>query len=61
MGTDSDPLAVVDGEGRVYGIDALRVVDSSILVDCPRSITAATVMMVAQKIGSTMTASTATR
>ncbi len=31
MGLDSDPSAVVDGNCRVYGIEALRVVDASIM------------------------------
>jgi choline dehydrogenase len=52
MGAESDPLAVVDGQGRVFGLDALRIVDSSILVDCPRANINATVMMVAEKIAS---------
>ncbi len=30
MGSRDDPMAVVDGQGRVIGVDALRVVDSSI-------------------------------
>ena len=31
MGTDADPLAVVDGAGRVRGIDGLHVADTSLL------------------------------
>ena len=48
MGTDD--MAVVDGQGRVHGIDALRVVDASIM---PQIITGnlnATTIMIAEKI-----------
>ncbi len=31
MGATSDPLAVVDSQARVIGLEALRVVDSSIM------------------------------
>jgi choline dehydrogenase len=31
MGSSSDPRAVVDPEARVIGLEALRVVDSSIM------------------------------
>ncbi|MFD3248692.1 choline dehydrogenase [Rahnella aquatilis] len=48
MGTDE--MAVVDGEGRVHGLQALRVVDASIM---PQIITGnlnATTIMIAEKI-----------
>jgi choline dehydrogenase-like flavoprotein len=31
MGTESDDTAVVDGELRVFGIDGLGVVDTSVM------------------------------
>ena len=36
MGPSSDPLAVVDQYGRVHGLQALRVVDASIMPDALR-------------------------
>ncbi len=48
MGTDD--MAVVDGQGRVHGVDGLRVVDASIM---PQIITGnlnATTIMLAEKI-----------
>jgi len=50
MGAASDPLAVVDANGRVHGVDGLRVVDASIMPDCPRVNINATTMMVAEKL-----------
>ena len=37
MGPSSDPLAVVDQFGRVYGVDGLRIVDASIMPDTVRA------------------------
>ena len=50
MGAASDPLAVVDDTGKVHGVEGLRVVDASIMPDCPRVNINATTMMVALKI-----------
>lgn len=50
MGDASDPMAVVDRDGRVHGAQALRVVDASIM---PRIITGnlnAATIMIAEKI-----------
>lgn len=50
MGPDGDPTAVVDERGRVYGVDGLRVIDASIMPDCPSVNLNATVMMMAEKL-----------
>ena len=50
MGPQSDPLAVVDRQGRVHGINGLRVVDASIMPDCIRANTNVTTMMIGEKI-----------
>lgn len=50
MGPLSDPLAVVDRYGKVYGLDQLRVVDASIMPDSVRANINATVMMIAERI-----------
>jgi choline dehydrogenase len=50
MGADSDPTAVVDAWGKVRGVEALRVVDASILPDIPSVPTNVTTIMVAERI-----------
>jgi choline dehydrogenase-like flavoprotein len=50
MGRPHDPLAVVDGEGRVHGIEGLRVVDASIMPVIPRANTNASTIMLAERI-----------
>jgi len=59
MGPSNDADAVVDAEGRVHGVDGLRVVDASIMPDCPRVNINATTMMVAEKIADAMRAGSA--
>jgi len=50
MGPSSDPLAVVDQYGRVHGLERLRVVDSSIMPDCPRANLNATTIMIGERV-----------
>jgi len=53
MGPPSDPLAVVDEYGRVYGVENLRVTDASTMPDCVRANIHATVLMMAERFAST--------
>ena len=50
MGSYSDPSAVTDNQGRVWGIGSLRVVDSSIIPDAPSAPLASVCIMLAEKI-----------
>ena len=50
MGPLTDPTAVVDQYGRVYGTNGLRVADASIMPDCIRGNTNATVMAIGERI-----------
>ena len=49
MGRDDDPLAVVDQELRVLGVDALRVVDASVMPDLVGGNINAPIIMIAEK------------
>ena len=50
MGDASDAAVVCDEEGRVHHTQGLRVVDASIMPDCPRANTQATTYMIAERI-----------
>ena len=50
MGRSSDPMAVVDPEGRVYGVERLRVVDSSVMPSITTGNLNAPAIMVAEKM-----------
>jgi len=49
MGAPDDPLAVVDPQTRVYGVEALRVVDSSIMPSITNGNLNAPTIMLAEK------------
>jgi 5-(hydroxymethyl)furfural/furfural oxidase len=57
MGSEDDPLAVVDPQGRVKGVQALRVVDASIFPVVPCANTNFPTLMAAEKIADTILAS----
>ena len=50
MGAASDPMAVVDGYGRVHGLQGLRVIDASIMPDIVTGNLNAPVIMMAEKL-----------
>ncbi|KAK0650242.1 Dehydrogenase patE [Lasiodiplodia hormozganensis] len=50
MGTRDDAMAVVDAEGRVFGVEGLRVVDASSFPFLPPGHPQSTVYMLAEKI-----------
>jgi choline dehydrogenase len=54
MGPVDDPQAVVDVEGRVIGVEGLRVVDASIMPDVPRANTHLTTVMIAEHLAARM-------
>ena len=50
MGREDDPNAVTAPDGRVHGIERLRVADASIMPSLPRCNTNLTTMMIGEKI-----------
>lgn len=49
MGPETDPTAVVDDKLQVRGVDALRVIDASIMPTMPSANTNAATLMIAEK------------
>jgi choline dehydrogenase-like flavoprotein len=54
MGSQNDPLAVVDPSGLVYGVEHLRIVDASIMPNLMAGNTNIPTIMVAEKIAATI-------
>jgi 5-(hydroxymethyl)furfural/furfural oxidase len=50
MGRRDDPLAVVDSQGRLFGLDGLTVADASVMPTVPSGNTHIPTVMVAEKI-----------
>jgi len=50
MGPLGEPRSVVDSDGRVIGVEGLRVVDASIMPEAPRANTHLTTVMIAEHI-----------
>lgn len=49
IGADDDPMAVLDGDFRVRGVDGLRVVDASVFPDIPGFFIASAVYLVGER------------
>jgi len=49
IGADDDPMAVLDSQFRVRGVDGLRVVDASIFPKIPGMYIALPIYMVSEK------------
>jgi choline dehydrogenase len=54
MGPATDPMAVVNAEGRVHGLEGLRVVDASIMPNIPRANTNLTAIMIGERVADLM-------
>ncbi len=52
IGRDDDPLAVLDGDFRVRGVDGLRVVDASVFPKIPGSYICLAIYMMSEKAAS---------
>ncbi len=50
MGAATDPLAVTYGDGRVRGVEGLRVCDASLMPTIPRANTNTPTLMLAERI-----------
>jgi choline dehydrogenase len=50
MGAEADPMAVVDPQGRVHGVEGLRVVDASVMPQVVNGNTNCPTLMIAEKM-----------
>ena len=50
MGRAEDPLSVTDADGRVIGVEGLRVADASLMPTIPCANTNLTTMMIGERI-----------
>ena len=55
MGLESDPTAVVDSRGKVYGLDNLYIADASIMPVVPRANTNIPALVVGERISAWLT------
>ena len=51
MGRPEDPGAVVDGTGRVHGLDGLWVIDAAVIPRLPSANTHLAVIALAERLG----------
>jgi choline dehydrogenase len=56
MGPATDPLAVVGQDGRVHGLEGLRVADASIMPTITRAMTNPTTILIGERIAAAMAA-----
>ncbi|MGE0630570.1 MAG: GMC family oxidoreductase [Hyphomicrobiaceae bacterium] len=56
IGAASDPMAVTDAAARVYGVEGLRVADSSIMPSVPCANTNLPTIMIGEKVAATIKA-----
>jgi choline dehydrogenase len=54
MGPATDPESIVDVDGRVYGVDGLRIADASIFPTIPRANIHCTIVAAAEKLSDKM-------
>lgn len=49
MGPEGDPMAVVDSRLKVYGLEGLRIADSSVMPQMPSANVCAATMMIGER------------
>ena len=56
MGRPDDPSAVVDGEGRIRGLDGLRIIDASVMARLPSANTHLATIALAERLAAALLA-----